>query len=230
MRKKQFIVIGIGRFGYSVATSLYRSGYDVLAVDKDIEKIEEISNEVTHAVALDATDEKALHELNIEDYDVAVIAIGGSIQESLLVTLLVKEAGIDEIICKGQGELHKKLLVKIGAIKVVLPEKEMGLRLANSLKFQSLFDYIEICKGSSLAEFTAPKEWINKTIGEIDIRAKYDVSLIGIKENHGLKMDVSLNADTMIRENDLLILVGRDDNLSKLQSKVTFLKRDIRND
>lgn len=226
MRKRQFIVIGMGRFGFSVATSLYRAGYDVLAIDRDIEKIEEISNEVTHALALDATDEKALLSVNIEDYDTAIIAIGGSIQESLLVTLLVKEAGVEEIICKGQGELHEKLLKKIGACRVILPEKEMGLRLANNLKFKSLFDYIEISRGSSIAEFTAPKEWINNTIGEIDIRAKHDVTLIGIKKSRNSEMDVNINANTIIREHDLLILLGRDDRLSKLQNKFTFTKKE----
>lgn len=225
MENRQFIVIGIGRFGYSVATCLYKSGYDVLAIDKDLEKIEEISNEVTHALALDATDEKALSSINIEDYDTAIIAIGGSIQESLLVTLLVKEAGVKEIICKGQGELHEKLLKKIGACKVIRPEKEMGIRLANKLKFKSLFDYIEIAKGSSIAEFTAPKEWINKTIGEIDIRAKHDVTLIGIKKNFNSEIDVNINANTVIDEEYLLVLVGRDDKLSKLQNKLTFSEK-----
>ena len=195
MRRRQFIVIGMGRFGFSVAKCLYKSGYDVLAIDRDIEKIEEISSEVTHALALDATDEKALSSVN-------------------------------EIICKGQGELHGKLLKKIGASKVILPEKEMGLRLANNLKFQSLFDYVEISKGSSIAEFTAPKEWINKTIGDIDIRAKHDVTLIGIKKNCNSEMDVNINAGTIIKEHDLLILLGRDDKLSKLQSKFTFLKKE----
>lgn len=226
MRKRQFIVIGIGRFGFSVASCLYKSGYDVLAIDNDIEKIEEISNEVTHALALDATDEKALASINIEDYDTAIVAIGGSIQESLLVTLLVKELGVNEIICKGQGELHEKLLKKIGATRVILPEKEMGIRLANNLKFHSLFDYVKISTDSSIAEFTAPKEWINKTIGDIDVRAKHDVTLIGIKKNGNSEMDVDINASTIIREDDLLILLGRDDKLSKLQGKFTFFKKE----
>ena len=226
MRKKQFVVIGIGRFGFSVATSLYRAGYDVLAIDKDLEKIEEISTEVTHALALDATDEKALFSVNISDYDTAIIAIGGSIQESLLVTLLVKDAGISDIICKGQGVLHGKLLRKIGARRVVLPEQEMGYRLANNLKFQSLFDYIEISRGSSIAEFTAPKEWINKTIGEIDIRAKHEVILIGIKKSPDCEMNVDINANTIIKENDLLILLGRDDRLCRIQNKFTFVQKE----
>lgn len=226
MRKRQFIVIGMGRFGYTVATCLYKAGYDVLAIDKDIEKIEEIASEVTHALALDATDEKALSSVNVEDYDTAIVSIGGSIQASLLVTLLIKEAGVDDIICKGQGELHAKLLKKIGAQRVILPEQEMGLRLANNLKFHSLFDYIEISRGSSIAEFTAPKEWINETIGDLDIRAKHDVSLIGIKKDRNSEVDVNINANTVIREHDLLILVGRDDKLSKLQNKFTFMKKE----
>ncbi len=226
MRKKQFLVIGMGRFGFSVATCLYKAGYDVLAIDRDIEKIEEISNDVTHALAFDATDEKSLSSINIEDYDTAIIAIGGSIQESLLVTLMVKELGVNEIICKGQGELHGKLLRKIGASRVILPEKDMGIRLANNLKFQSLFDYIEISKGSSIAEFTAPKEWVDKTIGEIDIRAKHGVTLIGIKSSRNSEIYVNINAETVINENDLLVLVGRDDKLSRLQSKFTFPKKE----
>lgn len=224
--RKQFVVIGIGRFGSSVAVSLYESGFEVLAIDLDIEKIEEISNDVTHALSLDASDEKALESVNIRDYDTAIIAIGENIQESLLVTLLVKEAGVKEIICKANSRLHGKLLKKIGATRIVLPEQEMGLRVANNLKYQSLFDYIKISKDSSLVEFTAPKEWVNKTIGEINIRAKYEVTLIGIKFDQNSDMDLNINADTVIEEDDLLIIIGRDEKLAKLQTKCTFCRKE----
>ena len=144
MNNKQFVVIGLGRFGSSVAKTLYESGHDVLAIDKDEDLVQEISDSVTHAVQMDATDENALRTLGIRNFDVAVITIGSSIQASVMVTLIVKELGVKHIIAKGNSEIHAKVLYKIGADRVVLPEKDMGVRVAHNLVSSNILDYIEL--------------------------------------------------------------------------------------
>ncbi|MGN0026287.1 MAG: potassium channel family protein, partial [Clostridium sp.] len=132
MSNKQFVIIGLGRFGASIAKTLYSLGNDVLAIDKDEDIVQEIADSVTHAVQLDATDENALRSLGIRNFDVAVVTIGDNIQSSIMATLLVKELGVKYIIAKGHSDLHAKVLYKIGADRVVLPEKDMGIRVAHN--------------------------------------------------------------------------------------------------
>ena len=144
MSNKQFVIIGLGRFGSSIAKTLYSLGNDVLAIDKDEDIVQEIADSVTHAVQLDATDENALRSLGIRNFDVAVVTIGDNIQSSIMATLLVKELGVKYIIAKGHSDLHAKVLYKIGADRVVLPEKDMGIRVAHNLVSANILDYIEL--------------------------------------------------------------------------------------
>ena len=145
---KQFVIIGLGRFGSSIAKTLYALGNDVLAIDKDEDIVQEISDSVTHAVQLDATDENALRSLGIRNFDVAVVTIGDNIQSSIMATLLVKELGVKYIIAKGRNDLHAKVLNKIGANRVILPEKDMGIRVAHNLVSSNIFKKVS---GSKLA-------------------------------------------------------------------------------
>ena len=141
---KQFVVIGLGRFGSSVAETLYSLGHDVLAIDEDERLVQEVADKVTHAVHMDATDDQALNAMGIRNFDVGVVSIGSDMQASILVTLLLKEAGIQHIVCKGQSELHRKVLLKVGADRVVLPEKDMGERVAQNLSAPNLLESIDL--------------------------------------------------------------------------------------
>ncbi|MFB0918119.1 MAG: TrkA family potassium uptake protein, partial [Clostridiaceae bacterium] len=182
MEKKQFIVVGLGRFGTTVAETLTQLGHDVLAIDKDEQLIQDISDKVTHAVQMDATDEYALRTLGVRNFDVAIVTIGSNIQSSIMVTLLLREAGVKYIICKGQSELHKKVLEKIGADRVILPEKDMGIRVAHNLVSSNLLDFIELSPDYSVMEIQAPAAWVGKSLKDLHVRATYGINIMAIKE------------------------------------------------
>ncbi len=214
---KQFVVIGCGRFGASVATSLYSLGYDVLAIDKDAEIIQELSNDVTHAVQTDAIDENALRTLGISNFDVAVISIASDIQSSILATLITKELGVGTVIAKAQNDLHGKVLKKIGADRVVYPEREMGARVAHNLVSTNILDYIELAQDYSIVEIAAMTEWIGKTLVELQLPARYGINVMAIK--HGKDINITPYSRDTIRENDILIVIGSNEDLRKLEKK-----------
>lgn len=215
MINKQFVVIGLGRFGYSIAKTLNSLGNDVLAIDKSEDIVQEISDEVTHAIQLDATDESALKSLGIRNFDVAIVAIGEDIQASIMVTLLAKELGVKYIIAKAQNEKHEKVLQKIGADRVILPEKEMGVRIANNLATTNILDYIELSPDYSIMEVKAIKEWENKTLKELKLRSTYGINIMAIKR--GEDIIISPLAEDVIMEEDIIITIGSQKTFSKLK-------------
>lgn len=214
-KNKQFVVIGLGRFGESVAKTLYGLGHDVLAVDMDEDLVQEISDSVTHAVQMDATDESALRTLGLRNFDVAVVTIGSNIQASVMVTLLVKDLGVKYIIAKGQSDLHAKVLYKIGADRVVLPEKDMGVRVAHNLVSASILDYIELSPDYSMMEMKALKEWDGKNINELKLRSKYGINVMAIKK--GDEINISPSADEVISSDDIIVAIGSAEDLAKIE-------------
>ena len=222
MARKQFVVIGLGRFGESMAKTLYDTGNDVLVIDKNEEVIADISNSVTHAVQMDATDESALKSLGLSNFDVAIITIGDDLQSSILVTLLVKELGVNYIVCKAKNDLHAKVLQKIGADRIILPEKDMGVRVAYNLVSSSILDYIELSPDYSVMEFQVLGEWSNKTLNELNLRSKYDINVMAIKQNG--KINLSPKADDVLKEKDTLVVMGSAKSLTKLEGKIVKLK------
>jgi trk system potassium uptake protein TrkA len=219
MAKKQYVVIGLGRFGSSVAKTLYSLGNDVLAIDSDEALIQEISDSVTHAAQLDATDENALRSLGIRNFDVAVITIGEHIQSSVMVTLLVKELGVKHIIAKAHNELHAKVLYKIGADRVVLPEKDMGVRVAHNLVSTSILDYIELSPDYSIVEILSSKEWYGKSLRELNMRAKFGINVMAIKRES--EVNIAPGANDTIEPEDIIVAIGGAEELNKLESMIT---------
>ncbi len=218
MVKKQFVIIGLGRFGSSVAETLYGLGNDVLVIDKDEDLIQDISDKVTHAVQMDATDEGALRTLGLRNFDVAVVTIGSNIQASVMVTLLVKELGVKYIIAKGNSDLHAKVLYKIGADRVILPEKDMGVRVAHNLVSESILDFIELSPDYSIMEIEAPEEWQNKTINELKLRSKYGINVMAIKRDD--EINLSPPADFIVQSKDIFVAIGSAEDLSKLEGMI----------
>lgn len=218
MSGKQFVVIGLGRFGTSVATTLYSLGNEVLAIDTDEEVVQSISDSVTHSVQADATDEATLRSLGIRNFDVAVVTIGSNVQSSIMVTLLVKELGVKFVIAKAQNELHAKVLYKIGADRVVFPERDMGVRVAHNLCSSNILDYIELSSDYSIMEITAIKEWENKTLRDLNMRSKYGVNVMAIKR--GSDINVSPYADDEILPGDVLVVIGGTEQLKTLERGV----------
>jgi trk system potassium uptake protein len=224
---RQFAVIGLGRFGSSVARALFQKGYQVLAIDSQETITQNISDEVTQAVCLDSTDEKALRAVGLSNVDVAVVGVGTNLEASILTTLNLKEIGIKEIVCKAVSEDHKKVLEKIGATRVVQPEREMGTRVANSLVSTNVIEQIELSDESSIAELIAPKEFIGKSLREVDIRAKFGVTVIAFKrripsaskKEEEEIVNISPKAEDLIKKGDILVVLGTNYNIDDLKKK-----------
>ncbi|MGO5075082.1 potassium channel family protein [Clostridium sporogenes] len=215
MGRKQFVVIGLGRFGTSVAKTLYTLGNDVLAIDSSEDIVQSISDGVTHSVQIDATDENSLRALGIRNFDVAVITIGSDIQSSTMATLLVKEMGVKYIIAKANTEIHAKVLYKIGADRVVFPERDMGVRVAHNLVSTNILDYIELSPNYSIAEIVTPKLWHGKTLNELNIRANYGINVVALKR--GEEINVSPVAEDTIEAGDIIVAIGSEEDLTKVE-------------
>lgn len=215
MAKKQYAVIGMGRFGTSVAKELNGMGFDVLAIDSSEHRIQEIAGLVTHAVSSDSTEEEALRALGIRNFDVVVVAIGEDIQASILTTLILKDLGVPAIIVKAKNELHGKVLQKIGADKVIFPERDMGMRVAHHLVSPNILDYIEISDDYSIMDMRAPAEMIGKNLKELDIRARFGCNVLGIR-NDG-NMNISPNPEDRLVDGDVLVIVGQKNDLARIE-------------
>jgi trk system potassium uptake protein TrkA len=214
---KQFVVIGCGRFGSSVAKTLCKLGYDVLAIDKDPDKVQEIAEYVTHAVQADAIDENALKTIGIRNFDVAVVTIGSDVQSSIMGTLLAKELGVKKVISKAQNELHAKVLYKIGANKVIFPERDMGIRVAHNIVSSNILDVIEFAPDYSIIEVVAKEEWTEKTLKDLQLPANFGVSVMAIKT--GENLNISPYAEDVIKKGDMLIVIGDNSSLKKLEQE-----------
>jgi len=222
---RQFAVIGMGRFGATVAKTLSEKGYQVLAIDVNESIIQDVADEVTQAVCLDATDEKALRSVGIENVDVAIVGAGTNLEASILITLNLKEIGVKEIVCKAISQDHKKVLEKIGATRVVQPEREMGARVANSLVSTNVIEHIELSGESSIVELISPKDFVGKNLRELDVRAKYGVNVIALKrkipsaskKEEEEIVNVSPKAEDIINKGDILIILGPNESIEKLR-------------
>lgn len=212
---KQYVVIGCGRFGSSVAKTLYGLGNEVLAIDKDEEKVQEISDSVTHAVQADVMDESVLRELGIKNFDIVVVSIGSDLEASIMATLIAKELGVKTVIAKAQSDLHGKVLSKIGADKVIYPERDMGIRVGHNLVSTNILDFIELSPDYSIVEITAIPEWENKTLKELRLPTKYGINVMAIKREKFI--NVSPYADDMILKGDVLVVIGSTEDLKKIE-------------
>lgn len=212
---KQFVVIGLGRFGSSVARTLYKLGYDVLGIDINEEIVQSLADSITHAVQADATDENTLKALGIRNFDVGIVSIGDDIQASILVTLILKDMGLKYVIAKAQNDLHGKVLYKIGADRVVFPERDMGVRVAHNLVASNILDYIELSPDFSIVELEAFPDWYDKTLGELKMRKNYGLNVMAIKRNEDVI--VSPGADDFIKKGDILVVVGQNKDIEKLE-------------
>lgn len=213
-RQKEYIIIGLGRFGNSVAKQLEANGCKVLAIDRNEQRIRQIAEYVTLAMCLDVADEEALEELGGRNFDGAVISIGHSLDASVLATIWAKEQGIKQVIAKAYDETQGKILAKIGADEIVYPEKETGVHLANNLAFNNLIDTIELSPEYSIAEVTILTDWIGKSLIELKLREKYDVNVIAIRRGGSLILNPA--ADAPSKKNDVFILLGTNNTLKKI--------------
>lgn len=213
-KKKEFVVFGLGRFGATVAKALADNGCQVMAVDSDPTKVEQVAEHVTYAVCTDVTDAEAVRSLGISNFDGVVVAIGGSLEASVMVTILAKEMGIPYVLCKALTELQARVLKKVGADLIVFPEQESGIRIAHNLVEGNLFDTIELSTQHSMMEFTLPQEWVGKTLRELNLRGTKKINVIGIKTDGHL--EITPDPDAPLRAEDILIIIGKNVALTKL--------------
>lgn len=217
-KTKQFAVIGLGRFGTSVATTLHQMGYEVLAIDTDEERVQEFSNEVTHVVQADTTDETTLAALGIRNFDVVIVAIGQDVQANILTTLQLKEIGVPYIVSKASSKLHGKMLEKLGADRVIYPERDMGQRVAHNLVSSSVLDYIELSPNLNIMEVSVPKTVVGKTLAETNLRAKYGINVVAIKR--GDEIIIPPQPSEKIMAQDVLVVVGNIKGIQSLEDLV----------
>lgn len=215
VKNKQFAVIGLGRFGVSVATTLAGAGYEVMAVDSDEEKIQEISAQVTHAVQADVTDADTLKTLGIRNFDTVIVAIGRDMQSSIMVTLLLKELGVKYVVAKASSDLHEKVLHKLGADRIISPEQDMGVRIANNLMSGGIVEHIQLSPEYSIVEIACLTEWFDKTIKELNMRGNYGINIIAIQRDEDIS--ITPGPHFILQENDILVVVGTNERIEALQ-------------
>lgn len=216
--KKVFAVIGLGRFGGSICRTLIEEGAEVLAIDVDEDRVNEFAPIASHAVIGDTTDEAVLKSLGIRNFDHVIVAIGDNIQASILTAIILKELGVENITVKAQNDYHEKVLRKIGVNHVVHPERDMGKRLAHHILSKNVLDYLELSDQHSIVEIMANDSIDGRSILELDIRRKYGINIVGIKR--GKDIIISPQATEVIQKNDILIVIGADNDIDRFQKKV----------
>ncbi len=212
---KSFVIVGLGRFGTQAALRLCQQGCEVLVIDNRSELVQQLSDDVTQAVVADARDKEVLRALGVKDFDCAIVAIGDSLADSVLATMNLKELGVPYIVCKAYDETHRQVLSKLGADRIVIPEKEQADRLAKSLSSANVLDYIELSKDFGIIEVPAPGKWQDKSLIELNVRAKLGVNILAVKRSG--EITVSPSADFRIDQGDVLVVLGDNEALEAVQ-------------
>lgn len=216
MKNKQYVVLGLGVFGSTVTKTLSQYGCEVLAVDRDPECVQRISEFATRAVIGDFTDKQFLIDLGIEGFDVGIVATGTHLEESLLGVLNLKELGVGMIIAKAKNKRFKAILEKIGADKVVRPEKEMGSRVARSILRKNIIDLIEIDENYSIVEMKVPQAWVGNTLSNLNLRKNYGINILGKRNMETMKLDANIDPDYEIHVNDHFLMIAETVKIEKL--------------
>ena len=215
-KKKSYVVWGLGRFGVSVAETLTELGHEVLGIDNNEETVQRLSTVLTHVVVTDNIDETTVKALGLRNFDVAIVGIG-ELQANLLCTMLLKEAGVRMIVSKASSTLHGKMLEKIGADKVIYPERDMGKRVAHNLASSNIMDYIELTDDLSLMEISLIEDMKDKTLVEADVRRKYGVNVVAIKHKDGTT-EINMDPQKPLVDGDVLIVIGAKNMVLAMES------------
>ncbi len=213
----QFVVIGLGNFGYNVAVSLFEQGHQVLAIDSNNKKIEQIKDKVTQAVVTNVKEKEALSEFVSSDVDAAIVSLGDKIEASILTTLHLKDLGIKKIIVKAINDDHGQILKLIGAMEVIYPEKEEAVRLAHRLTKPNLIEQIPLASEYSIMEMAVPDKFVGKSLKELQLRSKYKVEVIAIKDVLQDTLHLIPGADVKIKPDNVLIVIGKEPDINKLR-------------
>ena len=216
MPQREFALIGLGRFGSSVARTLYEAGCSVLGVDRNPARVQAMADHATHVVEADATDEEVLRSLGLRNFDVVVVSVGTQLEASVLITLMLKEMGCSHVVAKASSELHGKVLQRTGADRVVFPERDMGVRVARSLITENVVDLIELTPDVSIVEFAAGGQLVGRSLRELHLRARYGVTVLAVRR--GSRVMVPPPAEEKIRAGDVLVAVGANRDLERVEA------------
>lgn len=212
---KTYAVFGLGRYGVSVAKELVNNGAEVIAVDSNENIVNAVSNELPFCKCADTTDAEVLKRLGISNIDVVIVAMAGNIESSVMTVMQCKELKVPNVIAKCSNEMHYKILTKVGADKVVFPEKDSGIRMAKNLLSSGFVDMIELSSDVSMIELDVKKEWVGKTLLDLNFRKKYNLNVIAVKENK--KIDINIDPNMPLTQNLKLIVVGNKSKISKIK-------------
>ncbi len=215
MAREQVVVIGLGRFGSAVARELERLGHEVLAIDRDEQRVNDIAPDVTHALELDAADEDALLGAGAGDFGTAIVAISSDAEPSIFATMVLKRLGVQNVIAKAGSLLHGEILARVGADRVVFPERETGLRLAHSFSVPNVIDYLDVAPRFGIEKIRPPKSFVGRTLGELDLKGRLGLTPLAVRR--GQQVVVNPSGAERIGEGDEVILIGRDDKLDQLR-------------
>ncbi|WP_454193787.1 potassium channel family protein [Paenibacillus sp. Marseille-Q7038] len=218
MKKQQFVVVGLGRFGSSLAMELVEKGYEVLGIDRNEEIVNDMSDVLTHTVVADASDEDMLRSLGVRNFDCGIVAIGDDVQMSILSTILLKELGVKKVIAKAISLLHGRALEKLGVDRVVYPERDMGKRVAHQLVTPNLLDYIDLSDNYTIVEITAPLHLDGKTLSEVNTRARFNCSVVALQKKEGVI--IAPTALDAISSGDIMVIIGTHTNIDRFEEEV----------
>jgi len=218
MKTDQFVIIGLGRFGSSLAKELIELGYEVLGIDKDAEIVQDMSHYLTHAVVAESTDEEVLRSLGVRNFDCGVVAIGDDIQASIMTAILLKDLGVKSVVAKALNELHGRVLEKIGVDRIVYPERDMGIRVAHQLVSPNLLDYIELSNDYTIAELAVPKCLNGKSLQDLNPRARFGCSIVAINTPRGVI--IAPAATDVLAEKDVMVVIGTNQQIERFEDSV----------
>lgn len=217
--KKQYAILGLGRFGSKVARELFYKGQEVIAIDKDETAIQNIKDQVTHAYAGDIADENTLKEAGVSDCDIAIIAESSNMESNIIAAQVCKSIGVPQIICKAQNTIHGQILSKIGVDQIIFPEQDTAIKLVNKLTSRGVLDYFDLGEDVTIIGTKPLQRWINRTLANLDLRNKHNVTVLAVRR--GGENVVIPSGDTVIQKDDTLILFGCEESLKKLDLDIT---------
>ncbi len=214
----KFVVLGLGSFGFYIAKTLYENGQEVIAVDNDEGIIEKIKDYSTQAFVADATDKETLESIGVKEADAVIVGLGPRMEPSILSVLYLRELGIKEIVVKALNEDHQKILEVLGATEVIYPEKDIAIRTAHKIMSGNVIDFLPLAPGYSIQQIAPPPEFVGKSLKELDLRRKYGIQVIAVKEIIPEKLHLIPSGDFVIKESDMLLVVGKDEDIRRLSS------------
>lgn len=214
---KKFVVIGLGNFGFHVAKELYEDGHEVVAIDIDRNRVQNVGPYATQAMVINSTDKSSLKSLGLETADAVIVATGASISASIITCLYLNEIGVANILAKAVDEDHEKILKKVGATSVIHPERDMALRVARGLSKPNLLDFMPLAEGYELAEVGPPREFIGKSLAQLNLRAKYDVYVVAVQETVPENFVLVPPAEFVLKDSDIMIMLGRTESIDRIK-------------